>query len=80
VTVALFSTIGVDILTIISHGGGEHMNVQKQSYTKPVLKTWGNVADLTQTGCTNPGMDGMFGSVTSDGRPPVDCNNLGKPF
>jgi hypothetical protein len=39
----------------------------KKSYTKPALKAWGRVADLTQTGLTHPGGDGKMGSVDSKG-------------
>jgi len=45
----------------------------KKAYQTPSLTTWGSVADLTQTGCTNPGQDAMNGSVDSNGKPPVNC-------
>jgi hypothetical protein len=40
----------------------------KKPYTAPELKKWGTVADLTQTGLTNPGADAKRGSGTSSGR------------
>ena len=40
----------------------------KKSYTPPVLKKWGKVADLTQTGRTMPGADAKGGSAGSQGR------------
>lgn len=39
----------------------------KKEYTAPELKTWGTVADLTQTGKTNEGGDAKTGSVGSSG-------------
>jgi hypothetical protein len=39
----------------------------KKPYTSPELKKWGTVADLTQTGMTNPGGDGKGGSASSQG-------------
>jgi len=39
----------------------------KKEYTAPELKTWGTVADLTQTGRTNPGPDAKGGSSASKG-------------
>lgn len=44
------------------------MKDQKKIYTPPKLKKWGTVADLTQTGRTNPGGDGKLGSAASQGR------------
>jgi hypothetical protein len=40
----------------------------KKSYTSPELRTWGTVANLTQTGLTNPGGDGKSGSRPSKGQ------------
>ncbi len=40
----------------------------KKSYTSPELRTWGKVADLTQTGKTNPGNDMKLGSRPSEGQ------------
>lgn len=39
----------------------------KKSYTTPKLKKWGTVAEMTQTGQTNPGADGKGGSAASQG-------------
>ena len=39
----------------------------KKAYTSPSLKKWGKVAELTQTGLTNPGADGKQGSRPSQG-------------
>jgi hypothetical protein len=39
----------------------------KKAYTSPSLKKWGKVAELTQTGLTNPGDDGKAGSRPSSG-------------
>ena len=39
----------------------------KKTYKAPSLKTWGNVANLTQTGLTRPGGDAKDGSVLSEG-------------
>jgi hypothetical protein len=39
----------------------------KKSYTSPELKKWGTVANLTQTGMTNPGDDDKDGSSPSSG-------------
>lgn len=43
------------------------MNDPKK-YSKPVLKNWGTVADLTKTGLTNSGNDAKQGSVASQGQ------------
>lgn len=40
----------------------------KKSYTSPELRKWGTVANLTQTGLTNPGADGKGGSRPSQGQ------------
>jgi len=40
----------------------------KRLYVRPALKVIGSVADLTQTGGTNPGDDGKSGSVSSKGQ------------
>ena len=40
----------------------------KKAYTSPSLKKWGKVAELTQTGLTNPGEDGKSGSRPSSGQ------------
>lgn len=42
--------------------------MEKKDYTAPELVTWGTVADLTQTGQTNPGDDGKTGSRPSNGQ------------
>ncbi len=39
-----------------------------QTYKAPKLVTLGSVADLTQTGTTNPGGDAKQGSVDSRGK------------
>jgi hypothetical protein len=39
----------------------------KKEYQRPELKNWGTVADLTQTGLTNPGGDAKSGSRPSQG-------------
>ena len=39
----------------------------KKAYTSPELKKWGKMADLTQTGLTNPGADEKDGSRMSQG-------------
>lgn len=50
------------------------MKQTKQTYSTPSLKEWGNVATLTQNGCTQPGGDSMGGSVTwSQGNPTKQC-------
>ncbi len=38
-----------------------------KSYETPKLVSLGTVADLTQTGLTNPGPDAKSGSVLSEG-------------
>jgi hypothetical protein len=43
------------------------MKTDKKVYASPSLKKWGKVADLTQTGQTNPGGDGKQGSAASQG-------------
>jgi hypothetical protein len=40
----------------------------KKAYTAPSLKKWGKVAELTQTGLTQPGADGKQGSSPSQGQ------------
>lgn len=45
----------------------------KKAYAKPMIQDHGSVTELTRTGCTNPGSDAMYGSVASQGRPPVKC-------
>lgn len=42
--------------------------MDKKEYTTPDLVEHGSVADLTQTGNTNPGGDGKEGSVPSQGQ------------
>lgn len=39
----------------------------KKVYTAPELEEFGKIADLTQTGLTNPGDDLKNGSVASQG-------------
>ncbi|MFO7586872.1 MAG: hypothetical protein R6X22_02265 [Gemmatimonadota bacterium] len=39
----------------------------KKPYTRPGIKTWGTVADLTATGLTRPGSDAKSGSAASQG-------------
>lgn len=41
--------------------------MQKNQYTKPIVRVLGSVSDLTRTGETNPGGDGKTGSVASNG-------------
>ena len=43
------------------------MKSDKKAYTSPSLKKWGKVADLTQTGLTQPGPDAKDGSSSSTG-------------
>ncbi len=43
------------------------MNKDRKPYAAPTLKNWGKVAELTQTGQTNPGGDGKSGSRPSNG-------------
>jgi hypothetical protein len=38
-----------------------------EDYQAPKLDEWGTVADLTETGLTNPGEDGKAGSRPSEG-------------
>lgn len=45
----------------------------KKVYVKPTIQDHGSVTELTRTGCTNPGSDPMYGSVASQGKPPVKC-------
>jgi hypothetical protein len=42
----------------------------RKPYRTPRIDDWGNVADLTGTGKTNPGPDAIFGSVTPAGKGP----------
>lgn len=37
---------------------------QSEQYQEPQIEEWGSVADLTQTGQTQPGTDGKTGSIT----------------
>ena len=39
-----------------------------EDYQEPKLDAWGSVADLTETGLTNPGTDGKVGSRPSEGQ------------
>jgi hypothetical protein len=41
--------------------------MDKRAYETPKLVELGTVADLTQTGKTNPGSDGKGGSAASQG-------------
>lgn len=41
--------------------------MDKRTYQTPKLVNLGSVADLTQTGKTNPGPDAKSGSVSSQG-------------
>lgn len=41
--------------------------MEKKDYTKPEVTDYGTVADLTETGLTNPGGDGKSGSRPSQG-------------
>ena len=41
--------------------------IDKKAYVAPALVNLGSVADLTQTGRTNPGPDAKTGSVSSKG-------------
>ena len=41
--------------------------IDKKAYVAPALVNLGSVADLTQTGLTNPGPDAKTGSVSSKG-------------
>ncbi len=43
------------------------MKKDRRQYVSPSLKKWGKVAELTQTGLTNPGDDGKSGSRPSSG-------------
>lgn len=36
---------------------GHSSRTEKKPYRRPVLKTWGSVAELTQVGQTTPGGD-----------------------
>ena len=38
-----------------------------KEYSRPELRAWGSVTELTQTGQTNPGTDGKAGSRPSQG-------------
>jgi hypothetical protein len=40
---------------------------EREQYQEPQIEEWGSVADLTQTGKTNPGGDGKDGSSASMG-------------
>ncbi len=62
---ALLSLVAVDITVNFLVKGGDRM---KKEYTAPSLKKWGKVAELTQTGLTNPGADGKAGSSPSSGQ------------
>ena len=42
-------------------------NALQKEYSRPELKNWGTVADLTQTGLTRPGADAKSGSSASQG-------------
>ncbi len=39
-----------------------------KSYSAPEFEEFGTVADLTETGLTNPGDDAKIGSVASPGQ------------
>lgn len=41
--------------------------MEKKTYTKPTLNTWGTVVDLTKVGLTRAGDDCNFGSVNPPG-------------
>ncbi len=42
-------------------------NTEKKAYVSPAIEDFGQVADLTATGATNPGGDAKQGSVASRG-------------
>ena len=42
--------------------------MEKRNYTKPVVRDWGTVSELTATGLTNPGSDAKSGSAQSQGQ------------
>ena len=41
--------------------------MEKKTYSEPDVTDFGTVADLTETGLTNPGGDGKSGSAPSQG-------------
>ena len=45
-----------------------NLNALRKDYSRPELKNWGTVADLTQTGLTRPGDDVKSGSQPSQGQ------------
>jgi len=53
------------------------MKSEKKTFVTPQINSWGRVEDLTSTGCTNEGDDGMWGTASSNGDPPVNCDDLG---
>lgn len=42
--------------------------MELKAYAAPKIDDWGTVADLTETGVTNPGADAKGGSADSKGR------------
>jgi hypothetical protein len=42
--------------------------MEKRDYETPVIRDWGTVTQLTQTGRTNLGADAKMGSAGSSGR------------
>ena len=42
--------------------------MEKKNYTKPVVRDWGTVSELTATGQTMPGSDAKSGSAQSQGQ------------
>ena len=41
--------------------------MERKHYTKPIVRDWGTVSELTATGQTMPGGDAKQGSVSSQG-------------
>jgi hypothetical protein len=41
--------------------------MEKKTYNRPEIKSWGTVAELTATGMTMPGGDNKSGSAASQG-------------
>ncbi len=41
--------------------------MEKKNYTKPIVRDWGTVSELTATGMTMPGQDAKQGSAMSQG-------------
>ncbi len=42
--------------------------MERKHYTKPVVRDWGTVSELTATGMTMPGADMKSGSAQSQGQ------------